>query len=274
MSRLFIGIQSCIKYAHRRDAVRQTWLKDCSRAGVSARFFVGRPGRNPEAAGDMIYLDCNDGYTDGPAKTIEFLKYVREIYDFDYLYKCDDDTYVNVPVLLSLPYDRYDYFGFHYDAMPIDRKWHYKHLEPHIRREPYKGKEDGPWMVGGTGYFINRRAIGYVIDTYSKFIDDEIYEDKLVGDAIRGDKSMRWGRTDLMQQHYSFTYELSLGWGKLDSLKFAALHPCPSGEMRWVHRRNNVFLMFTFSIALRIRCFIFKSVRALSRGWLGLSNGS
>lgn len=242
MSDLIIGIETCNKYTYRAKAIRQTWLKDCYKFGVNSYFFIGRPGKPAETIGDTIYLDCGDGYLDLPHKTIAFIEYIYKHFDFDYIFKCDDDTYIDVKTLLSLPYARYEYFGWPILSPALDRKWHFKHVELHLRQN-YKGKLKGQWMDGGQGYFLSLRAVEVIIDNYKKYIGLELYEDKLVGDIMTINNMAR-GSTGLIIDRICFEKILFKNCYNANSVKFASIHPCRSLEIRWIHQRHKIVLFF------------------------------
>lgn len=96
--RVLVGICSSHVHAERREAVRKTWLPLC-KGQVEARFFVGT-GVVDEA--DTVVLNAPDDYDYLPAKVGAFFRYALEHFKFDWLFKCDDDTYLMPERLLSL----------------------------------------------------------------------------------------------------------------------------------------------------------------------------
>ncbi len=256
-SSLIIGILGCAKYPQRHDGVRRSWLKDCSRLGLRACFLVGRPDKKPAIEGDILYLDCGDDYLDLPHKTIAFLRFVDEHMDYSHIYKCDDDTYVNVPELLKLPFDALDYAGFQYKDMDhVDTKWHKKHVGSHLKNVAYPGVFYGPWMMGGSGYFLSKKALRCVINDHGQYIDKELYEDKLIGDTLRG-KGMS------VSVLLSLKEKFTLNRHFVREIFFAAsFHPCSPSEMDWLQGRNNVFftMMLILKYALNLLSNIMRSI--------------
>jgi hypothetical protein len=104
---LFIGYLSHEKYKDKRDALRETTLKDIKTLGgrVGYAFFLGIPS-TPEAGqqlqeeakehGDIVFLDVGDTYANLSTKIIKMFNYASENIDFDLLLKTDDDSYVNI----------------------------------------------------------------------------------------------------------------------------------------------------------------------------------
>lgn len=103
--KLLIIPQSCSKYPDRRDNCRNSWLRHVPE-GV-AYFFAAGSGEKDgddkisEEEPDMVLLGCEDTYWALPRKTYHMMRYALEHYDFEYVFKCDDDTYVCIDRLLK-----------------------------------------------------------------------------------------------------------------------------------------------------------------------------
>ena len=91
----------------------------------------------------MVNLWVDDGYYHLPAKGLAFYKWALENYDFDWLFKCDDDTYLALDRLASLCDSRYDLIG---DSCVDSRK--------------------AP--SGGAGYFMSRRLVELFVQNADK----------------------------------------------------------------------------------------------------------
>ena len=59
-------------------------------------------------------LWVEDDYRHLPAKGLAFYQYALEHYDFDWLFKCDDDTWLALDRLESLCDGRYDQVSAHW----------------------------------------------------------------------------------------------------------------------------------------------------------------
>ena len=99
-SRILIGICSCRRHRERRDAIRATWLRRLPE-NMRAVFFVGRGARLDEAHDDTLRLAAADTYEALPGKVQRFYRAVLA-WDFDHLFKCDDDTYLHAERLETL----------------------------------------------------------------------------------------------------------------------------------------------------------------------------
>lgn len=106
---ILVGICSAQKYYERRKAVRETWLKHPQK-GVECLFFLG--GEVPEdEKKDTVGLDAPDSYIGLPAKVLAFFRYALEHYEFDWLFKCDEDTYLDLSRLQELADPKYGIVG-------------------------------------------------------------------------------------------------------------------------------------------------------------------
>ena len=170
---LLIGVLTCQAYQDRADAVRQTW----GRQAEAVVYAVGRPGQPSELVDDTLYLDCPDGYRDLPRKTLAFFRFVRDQLDFDHVFKCDDDTFLNVPALAALP-KLHDYMGVVIGYNPAAAKvW---------RGVTFDGPWRGPWTSGGYGYLVSRKAVEALADCRDQELTEgEVFEDKMVSDILR-----------------------------------------------------------------------------------------
>jgi hypothetical protein len=141
---ILIAILACHSNGHGhdwgsalREAQRETWLRD---AAVDYRYFLGRG--EGTAAADEIWLDVPDNYDSLPIKSRALIAWAYE-HDYDFLFKCDDDTYCRMDRLMQSGYEAHHYSG--------SRKM-----------SPWFG---GPieFAQGGAGYWLSRYAMEAVL---------------------------------------------------------------------------------------------------------------
>jgi hypothetical protein len=97
---IVVAICSCGKNRERRDAVRQTWLSRPA-PGVKCVFFVGR-GAEITGEDDVLVVDADDSYDYLPQKVRAAFASILSTYDCDWIFKCDDDTYVALDRLQAI----------------------------------------------------------------------------------------------------------------------------------------------------------------------------
>lgn len=164
--KVLVSINSCVKYAQDgyNQAVRDTYLTELSNfPGVDYRFFIGDgtptgedesvmrqlmgdcPGRfstvpleSPSGyvpMEDEVMLPVPDDYIYIPWKVRESIRWTLAK-DYDYTFKCFADTYIDLQRLMSSGFENYDYMG----------RWY------------------GGFAVGGSGYWLSRKAMQCVAD--------------------------------------------------------------------------------------------------------------
>ena len=153
--KILVGICSSQGYSGRRDAVRQTWLSR-PHPDVECLFFLG--GEVPERErADTVGLDAPDTYNALPQKILAFLRYALDHHDFDWLFKCDDDTYLDLSRLPDLADDRYGITG---DTLLA------------TRRAP----------SGGAGYMLSRQTVERLVTpSFAERVPASGAEDLIIG---------------------------------------------------------------------------------------------
>lgn len=154
---ILVGICSCRAYSEKRSAVRETWLTRPVSA-IECRFFVGR-GEPLDAEPDTISVDADDSYDFLPQKVIAFFRHALENFEFDWLFKCDDDTYVALDRLHALTTMGGDLVGNETLAN---------------RGSP----------SGGAGYLLSRQIVNRIVEDHALSLFGA--EDIIVGEAAVG----------------------------------------------------------------------------------------
>ncbi len=119
-------------------------------------FLIGIPElKAPELVGRHLLLPGSSDYLSLPQRTRAFCQWAISRDDWDYLFKCDDDTYVSISRLIRYPLTA-DYIG---------AEW-----RPGVR-----------YASGGAGYFLSRKAAEVVAEHLTR---KEGPEDVYVRDAL------------------------------------------------------------------------------------------
>lgn len=235
---LFIGLLSYCSNRDRRDAIRQTWL---SRAiietlsphmHVEFRFILGLPSRSErnrfctsrsvreEAStfGDLLIMEnVPESYQVLTRKSMAMIKWASDNLDPDFIFKTDDDSYVDLTRLVEtfLQVESPDlplYFGgkiksmshslsTHFDASPEGR-WYTK---------PENLPVDAQRYVVGAGYALSRPLAKHVSNMINGssfevpwgpenemgWLEDGAIGYLLRGAANRAGRIMAWDVNDL-----------------------------------------------------------------------------
>ncbi len=149
--KILIAIHGAHSQPEQMAAQRETWLADL--AGVDYRYFLGIPESVHDVAfgGDIEHLKTLDGplweghrrTLNANRKTEALAKYALDG-GYDYVFKCDDDTYVYVDRLLASGFEQFDYSGSmdRHHATPMG--WY-------------------SWAQGGAGYWLSRTAMQIIV---------------------------------------------------------------------------------------------------------------
>jgi hypothetical protein len=112
-NRTALAIKSCHKYAERRKALYDTWLKD-----VDTDFFFllgAAPNGAPDCDGipDALYSSAvtSDAFADIAPKILLAVEYALED-NVANLCVCDDDSYICWPRMKDSGFEKFDYLGF------------------------------------------------------------------------------------------------------------------------------------------------------------------
>jgi hypothetical protein len=195
--KILVGICSARDKKPRRDAVRETWLS-CPVDGIECVFFVGGGEPLPEE-GDVLALDVPDGYDYLPAKVVAFFRHALEVYNFDWLFKCDDDTYLTLDRLEDLLASGADLVGNEFVAE---------------RGSP----------SGGAGYLLSRAIV-------EKLVEDRDLPATGLEDIIIGEAAIRHGARAEATSRLCWTNER---FPQRDN-DIITSHWCSPGRLRAVH---------------------------------------
>ena len=188
---LIIGVYTCHKYANRQKTVENTWFKEIPEH-IRALFVRGDPGRSPRIEGNTLFLDCPEAYEKLSEKTHKFFKYCSDNLEFQYIFKTDDSSYIDLEKFLQLDKQGGDYIGFFDKTQDpnIDRTWHYGKCTDKSYEVPYEGHFVCSWARGG-GYFVSQKAARILVDKTLRVFENELYEDKMVGEALTRDERLK-----------------------------------------------------------------------------------
>jgi hypothetical protein len=192
--RLVIGICSAQGMRERRDAVRETWLHALP-PGITAVFFVGAADLDEPG---VVCLPVPDDYHSLSIKVHAFYCYALRHLEFDFLFKCDDDTYVHAERLAALARPGVDFVGS-------------KQLDTH------------GFASGGAGYLMSRSLVeDFVSEPVTARCDEDVlFSSRVQKSAVRCESS------DALQ---GFGAPVPEFWNAV-----VTGHWCPPPQMRRIH---------------------------------------
>jgi len=181
--KLLVFITTYNKNVGRINTIENTWAKKLKEKNIPY-FFIS--GDNLEVNAPTIKLnDFVESYEQLPLKSFHLFKESLN-YEYDYILKADDDTFLNID-LLNGDILKFDYIGKFNNPSNAPNLHYYKcndNFKVPKKAAKYKYAEGGM-------YILSRKAVQKIVELPEKtFINTpENYkgEDVLVGDILHGD---------------------------------------------------------------------------------------
>ena len=201
-----------------RDTIRDTWLSVSKKNhNFQAYFVVGDRGLNTKQVydlaqeksrhSDLMVLPMHDTYSDLTRKLVKTLELANKNFKFDYVLKCDDDTFVDIERVteeLASASDPFLYWGFFDGRAPVQTrgKWAdtgYKLCDRYV-----------PYALGG-GYVLGRELVKFIAEN-SRMLELYNSEDATVGAWMGGLKVNRKHdtRSDFRIVDWNFNMKCSM----------------------------------------------------------------
>ena len=175
---IFVILPSSAGGVNKRHAVRTTWLRDeCEDAvKLTARFVIGMKEHGEqtyndlmaenETFRDLLFLpNVSDAYENLTAKVLNSLVKVYQDYEFDYVLKADDDSYVRIRTiaksLRALGCNQLLYWGQFTGRSPpmLSGRW--------AEQEWNLCGHYIPYALGG-GYILSHKLVGTIARVWTR----------------------------------------------------------------------------------------------------------
>lgn len=158
--KLLVLVISAVKNQNRRDAIRETWAQ--AKNDVEIQFVSSQDTfLNAEKLvyNDILEVDVADEYRLLSLKLLKAFDSVHSL-NFEYLLKCDDDTFVDIPKIINelklAPKNKF-YWGYFDGNAHIKRAGKWKETD-WILCDKYL-----PYALGG-GYVLSKDLVMYIVN--------------------------------------------------------------------------------------------------------------
>ena len=187
-TKLIIGILTCPKSVDRKRAVLNAWANKIP-PDVRHHFIYGK---NYQQLCDChtfsdIHVDVPEAYEMLAIKMYEYIKYCVDTYEFDYIVKVDDDSYVDVNKLLEYDVEG-DYLGKECKSGGGGKSlsYHIGNCTDDVFNRPIvKSHKDGVYkFCAGGGYILSKRACLVILNSITRQKLDQYHEDYKSGDPL------------------------------------------------------------------------------------------
>ena len=149
-----------------RNAIRQTWIKSCQEKpqGVLVKFSIGISGlpeqvlsdlaNEQESFNDLLLLhNVYDSYSNLTMKVLNSFLYVNNNYNYSYILKCDDDSFVVLDVVVE-----------ELDRRKSNRSYYWGHMNNRAKVFT-EGKFAEPKWLLSDHYLPHATGFGYVLSS-------------------------------------------------------------------------------------------------------------
>lgn len=185
--KICIVVLSCDKYKDRIANLKTKLLNN-----INFDYYIVRADQGLDSTqlkNNILTINCEECYENLPKKSLKAFEYLYNNFDYDYILKIDDDTTINIPILEKFIKNKFyylDYLGGKAGGH-VELEWHFgKCKNPNLNKKKYWNGYNGYWCGGGFGYILSRGSISILLkENNYKYICEEIYEDKSIGDVLR-----------------------------------------------------------------------------------------
>lgn len=184
MKNLLIGTFSCKNNIKRVEQIDR--LKIYSQC-ENQYYIISKKDEETFKPYNFISLDITDTYERLIFKTIKFLEYFVDS-KFDFCFKCDDDSLVDIKRLRLFNYEKSDYAGLFINTNTASPLEYFKD-NTSINKE-FIDIKNYSFCVGG-GYFLSKKAAVEIVSNFEKSYEFLRYktvgigcEDRMVGELL------------------------------------------------------------------------------------------
>jgi hypothetical protein len=185
---VLVLIPTCDANKQKMAAIKNSWYTDLKNYGYQCYFLKAQQGITETQINDStITVPCSDFYEGLILKLLLSFKFVDNLLDFKYIYKIDDDCYLNVELLTKeiLPQiTNMLFMGFNI-INTIGYTEHYGKCHNTIYEKPYVSSTSlKSYPHGGCSYFIARSLISKITYYIPEF-SSEFAQGKFLPEDVR-----------------------------------------------------------------------------------------
>jgi len=198
-------ILNCEKYKYKADKQKQTWLKNIQEYKNMVYFhIIGSKEKCAEYAdkesddnecddkecvykeyildhkNHILYTSTNDDYLSLPDKIITAMKAINETYDYEYIFKTDDDQDLIQPSFFKTIIPILNQYKYHYGGLNIVVPDHYSSYYRVHNELPKQLFLKGTNYCNGRFYLLSKEAVENLLKKKEE-ISKHIIEDHAIG---------------------------------------------------------------------------------------------
>jgi hypothetical protein len=159
---LILSLEDNNKYTDLENCVRRTWAKN-NNENITFLYYYGNSDKF-NFIGDKIYTKYTESLYNIGFKTLDSFDYIYKNMDFDYLFRTNTSSYININKMIE-------------------------YLKEKPRQNYYSARinveKNGIKFGSGSGYFLSKDLIKFVLDNKSKW-NHNLIDDVALGDLLLG----------------------------------------------------------------------------------------
>lgn len=178
-------ILNCYKYIDKANKQREGWLKNLNNDIIYFHIIGDSIKCNSheyifDFSNNILYTNTKDDYLSLPHKVITALKAINCTYEYEYIFKTDDDQNLVNCNFFSILINLLKGKEYNYGGYMINVNDHYSTYYTVHNELPKKLFLKGTSYCNGRFYLLSKKAVEYLLPKYN-LISQHIIEDHAIG---------------------------------------------------------------------------------------------
>jgi hypothetical protein len=182
-------ILNCYKYAYKAKKQKEGWLKILENNNLDISYFhvIGDSSKCCELEymfdhkNKILYTNTKDDYVSLPHKVITSFKAINETFEYEYIFKTDDDQLLLNENFFSCLVNEINKTKYHYGGHNCVVKDHYSTYYTLHDELPRNIFLKGTTYCNGRFYILSNTSVNYLIKNKFDVIKQDIIEDHSIG---------------------------------------------------------------------------------------------
>ena len=197
-------------------AIQKTWLSKPLPLDYLVMFVHGNDGGFvPRLEGNRLYLPAKESWENLPNKMYDLYQYCDKNFEFDYLFKIDDDVYFRPKWLTAYPWQIVDYAGIMGRSLVHEQSGSEDgNIHKHGLQNRYSGKYPACFAMGSF-YVLSHKVVRAIASKrreeledcqmsmgYEDFMVSKIVAEEIGKDCVRDDWNVRGMKKYFFRPYY------------------------------------------------------------------------
>lgn len=175
---------NCKKYTHKAKKQRELWVNKTLPVNIKYYYVIGDKEKCNQQdyviEDDIMYVNTEDDYNSLPLKVIKAYEIINQNFDYDYIFKTDDDIKLTRKQFISDLQEKLKHKTIYYGGFRLNSP---KHVSPWYLKHDCLPKDiviEKTIYCTGRFYFLHKEAVVNVLESKDKF-KGRYFEDHCIG---------------------------------------------------------------------------------------------